>query len=186
MRSAFVVEGLLPARQHRRLLEASVAEERWFVEASTDGREGYRRAAVLYTVVDEALWVVDRVRHWASAAARSLGLELPDEPRIEHQITAYRDGDRYGAHRDDEGRDPAGRSLTYVYYYHRWPRAFRGGELILCPDDAAQTIEPRCNQLVFFPSAWSHEVRPVAAPSDFGACRFSVNGWLWRAPASPG
>jgi len=174
------IEGLLSATQHRRLLEATLAERRWFVEASTEGRDGYRSAAVLYTVVDEALWVVDRVAARAPEIARRLGLELPRWPRIEHQITAYRAGDRYRPHRDDDGTDPAGRTLTYVYYFHASPRRFRGGELVLFDGDEEMEIEPHDNQLVLFASSLRHEVRVVRAPEDFAASRFTVNGWLWR------
>ena len=92
--SVLTIDGLLSAAQHDRLLEATLAEERWFVEASTEGRDGYRSAAVLYTVVDEALWVVDRVAALAPRAARHFCIELPRWPRIEHQITAYRERDR--------------------------------------------------------------------------------------------
>jgi Rps23 Pro-64 3,4-dihydroxylase Tpa1-like proline 4-hydroxylase len=181
MRSTFVVDGLLPIGQLRRLLQATVAEERWFVEASTEGRDDYRRAAVLYTIVDEALWVVDRVASWAPLAARALDVELPPQARIEHQITAYREGDRYGVHRDDEGREPAGRALTYVFYFHRSPKAFVGGELVLVDDEGTQhVLPPRNDSVVFFPSSWRHEVRSVSGPVEFADCRFTVNGWLWR------
>lgn len=176
----WTIDGLLSQPQLERLLEATLAEQRWFVEASTEGRDGYRSAAVLYTVVDEALWVVDRVAALAPAAASRLGIPLPRWPRIEHQITAYRDGDAYGAHRDDDGAEPAGRALTYVYYFHRTPRLFAGGELVLHEGGSERVIAPRNNQLLVFPSATLHQVRPVSAPDRFDASRFTVNGWVWR------
>ncbi|HHH31421.1 MAG TPA: 2OG-Fe(II) oxygenase [Polyangiaceae bacterium] len=178
--SALTIDGLLSAAQNRRLFEATVAEERWFVEASTEGRDGYRSAAVLYTIVDEAFWVVDRVAALAPEAARHFRLRLPRWPRIEHQITAYRDGDRYQVHRDDDGVDPAGRALTYVYYFNESPCRYRGGELVLHHGEREEVISPRNNRLIMFPSAVPHEVRVVSAPDGVRARRYTVNGWLWR------
>jgi SM-20-related protein len=175
------VGGLLPRHEMEALLAAAIEQERWFVEASTEGRSDYRSAAVLYTIVDEAMAVVDRVCSWAGQAAERLGLELPRQPRVEHQLTAYRPGDHYGLHRDDDGVEPQGRCLTYVYYFHRLPRAFAGGQLLVHPGPLS--IAPTVNQLVFFPSRLEHEVRavtPKALPVGFTGCRFTLNGWLWR------
>ena len=55
--TVLTIDGLLSAAQTERLLAATLAEERWFVEASTEGRDGYRSAAVLYTVVHVCLLV---------------------------------------------------------------------------------------------------------------------------------
>ncbi|MEQ9318129.1 MAG: 2OG-Fe(II) oxygenase [Polyangiaceae bacterium] len=183
--TVLTIDGLLSAAHTERLLAATLAEERWFVEASTEGRDGYRSAAVLYTVVDVALWVVDRVAALASRAARHFDVTLSRWPRIEHQITASRHGDGYRPHRDDDGADPAGRALTYVYHFHRTPRRFSGGELVLhasTPEgETERVIPPRHNQLLVFPSATLHEVRTVSGPRHFDDSRFTINGWVWRA-----
>jgi Rps23 Pro-64 3,4-dihydroxylase Tpa1-like proline 4-hydroxylase len=42
-----------------------------------------------------------------------------------------------------------------------------------------QSIEPRQNQIVFFPCSTLHEITPVQCGSrDFADSRFTVNGWL--------
>jgi Rps23 Pro-64 3,4-dihydroxylase Tpa1-like proline 4-hydroxylase len=76
--------------------------------------------------------------------------------------------------------------LTFVYFFHREPRRFAGGELRLF--DTAQTervsakvehfklIYPLQNQVVFFPSSYVHEILPVICPSrEFADSRFTVN-----------
>ena len=178
---AVTVPGLLSEPERRRLLAAILAEERWFVEASTEGIRPHRRGAVLYTIVDEALWVVDRVARLAREHAPRWDLSLPDHPRMEHQITAYRDGDHYLPHRDDEGSEASARALTYVYHLHRVPRSYGGGELILHHAGEETVIVPDNGAVVLFPSGLLHEVRPVTSESSaLAASRFSVNGWLWR------
>lgn len=80
-----------------------------------------------------------------------------------------------------------------MYYLHRTPRPFGGGELRVF--DAALPLhtettgkweertwrdwEPEHDSIVFFrPTAW-HEVRPVSCPSKQHAdSRFAINGWL--------
>jgi Rps23 Pro-64 3,4-dihydroxylase Tpa1-like proline 4-hydroxylase len=172
------IGGLLPHGRLAALLEATLAEQRWFVDASTGGRDDHRRAQVLYTPVDVALEVVERVRHWAAIAARAFGRELDATARLECQITAYLHGGYYRRHTDDDGSEAAERAFTYVYYFHRLPRGFAGGELCL----GERVLEPMVNELIVFPSLLAHEVRDVLVPSRaFADGRFSVNGWLWQA-----
>ena len=172
------IGGLLPHARLAALLEATLAEQRWFVDASTGGRDDHRRAQVLYTPVDMAVEVVERVRHWAAIAARAWNRTLDSTARIECQITAYLHGGYYRRHTDDDGSEAAGRAFTYVYYFHRLPRGFAGGEL--CVGD--RVLEPVVNELIVFPRLIAHEVCDVLVPSGaFADGRFSVNGWLRQA-----
>jgi SM-20-related protein len=109
--------------------------------------------------------------------------------QIELELAAHRDGGFYRTHIDThtgpaqegDGRD---RMLTMVYYFHRTPRAFSGGEIALypfVPGGDPVLIEPADNRLVAFPSLALHEVRPVACPGDDWAdARFAVNIWFAR------
>ena len=119
-------------------------------------------------------------------------LDLPAFPlgRIEMQVTASNDGDFFRMHRDDDGTTT--RELTFVYFFHREPRRFSGGELRIfdndivdgriVPTDRSQTLSPRQDVMVFFPAHNEHEVLPVRVPSKaFGDSRFTVNGWVHRA-----
>lgn len=113
----------------------------------------------------------------------------------EISLVAHGDGAHFTRHSDIEvgpGRRPTGgdgtgqdRLLSAVYYFHREPKGFSGGELRLhrfgsegAPGDYAD-VEPLDNRLLVFPSWVPHEVRPVAVPSgQFEDQRFAVNVWL--------
>lgn len=175
------VRDLLSAAERAALLAAALAEERWFVDASTGGADDHRRAQVHYTTVPEADAVSDRVRTLAPQAARGLGLALDAVARLERQLTVYRDGDYYRPHRDNQGEEAARRVLTYVYFFHA-ERRWRGGELVLHADPPV-AVEPLDNSLVLFDAGLLHEVRPIAAdpPLAFREGRFTINGWVWRS-----
>jgi hypothetical protein len=119
-------------------------------------------------------------------------LKLPSFPlgEIELQITASGDGDYFRMHRD--GDETSTRVLSFVYFFHREPRRFSGGELRIfdaqrvegksVPTDRAQLLSPRQDVIVFFPSENEHEILPVRVASRaFGDSRFTVNGWIHRA-----
>jgi Rps23 Pro-64 3,4-dihydroxylase Tpa1-like proline 4-hydroxylase len=102
-------------------------------------------------------------------------------------------GDFFGAHVDDGNEAVAGRRLTCVYYFHRQPKRFSGGELRLYDSverngrvERAETylsVEPADNSAVFFPSHRFHEVRAVRSETrSFHDSRFSVNVWFWVGP----
>jgi Rps23 Pro-64 3,4-dihydroxylase Tpa1-like proline 4-hydroxylase len=105
------------------------------------------------------------------------------------QITASNDGDFFRAHCDDAQERIASRRMTFVYFFHREPIQFEGGELRLHdstkiedhPNSTGsyQTIVPQQNQIVFFPCSTLHEITPVQCQSrEFADSRFTVNGWL--------
>lgn len=120
-------------------------------------------------------------------------LGQPDFPvaHVEIQLTATNNGEFFRAHADDGAGPAASRHVTFVYFFHREPRGFAGGELRLFDTIADngrrvaagpyRVIYPLQNQVVFFPSGCLHEILPVACPSgDFADSRFTVNGWLHR------
>lgn len=124
---------------------------------------------------------------------------------IELELVAHGHGAFFAAHTDMPlgwGRSPLGgdatgtqdRLASAVYYFHREPRGFTGGQLRLhrsTPDDDPSDpepvrtpadqidIEPERNSLLVFPSWASHEVLPVNCSSGrFEDHRFAVNIWL--------
>ena len=112
-------------------------------------------------------------------------------PEFESQLTASNDGDYFRVHNDNSQANWPSREITYVYFFHREPRAFSGGELVLynsCEDSgvpepvaARKRITPEQNTIVFFNSSVLHEVTPVRCPSQrFADSRFTLNGWLHR------
>lgn len=119
-----------------------------------------------------------------------LGLPNFTIAHLETQLTAHNDGDYYRIHNDNGTTESSDRILTYVYYFYQEPKAFSGGELRIYETDITtqiyygdsfQTIEPRNNSIVFFPSAYMHEVVKIHCPSqEFAHSRFTINGWVWR------
>jgi SM-20-related protein len=113
------------------------------------------------------------------------------------QLVAHGDGAFFKRHIDTMTNDRSRRRvrvLSGVFYFHRRPRAFSGGELRLfdlADRDRFIDIEPTHNTLVLFPAWAPHEVRPVSCPSGrFADARFAVNCWIHarspthnRAPA---
>ncbi|WP_329570252.1 2OG-Fe(II) oxygenase [Kitasatospora sp. NBC_01266] len=139
-------------------------------------------APELLAAIDE---VLDAVEHTLGVSCRHT------EP--DYSLNVHNDGDFYRPHQDTSAEFAPRRLLTFVYYLHRTPRPFDGGELRMF--DAALPLhtrttgkwqertwrdwEPEHDSIVFFrPTAW-HEVRPVSCPSGQHAdSRFAVNGWL--------
>jgi SM-20-related protein len=95
------------------------------------------------------------------------------------------DGDYFRRHDDNTRGCAPTRAISYVYFFHREPRAFTGGELCLhaYPGelDAPETVAPAQNQLVLFSSSRPHEVSLVVCPSRaFADSRLTLNGWIHR------
>ena len=107
----------------------------------------------------------------------------------EADLVAHLDGHHYKFHVDtlsESARNQAtsDRMISMVYYFHREPRAFSGGELKLygIGGDETQLVEPRHNRLIAFPSMTPHEVLPISLPGNaFADARFSIACWLTRA-----
>lgn len=104
--------------------------------------------------------------------------------RLDLQITAHTGGGFFAAHRDNGPATPH-RRLTFVYYLHRQPPRFSGGDLLLFDepepgcDPGFTRILPCNGTLVWFPPAALHQVTRVTCDSDDVLDgRLTVNGWL--------
>jgi Rps23 Pro-64 3,4-dihydroxylase Tpa1-like proline 4-hydroxylase len=123
----------------------------------------------------------DHIR--AVTGVRNFGPEMTDL-----DLVAHCDGHRFRRHIDTvtgERRALAEgvRVLSLVYYLHRTPRRFTGGELVMYPlaGETTQVIEPRHDRLVAFPSIAPHEVMPTSLPgNDFADARFALVFWMMR------
>jgi Rps23 Pro-64 3,4-dihydroxylase Tpa1-like proline 4-hydroxylase len=70
------------------------------------------------------------------------------------------------------------RLLSFVYYFHKEPKTYTGGELIIHGKDLLN-IEPVNNMIIFFDPMLLHEVTVVSSPGKI--CengRFTLNGWI--------
>ena len=151
----------------------------------------YRRSRVLMDLPEHQEMILARIRSVLPQVLQKLGMEDFAIADTEVQITASNDGDFFLCHDDNGSEGVASRHLTFVYFFHREPRPFEGGELrihdshlqngLYVSDGSYQTILPQQNRIVFFPCELMHEITPVRCSSeDFADSRFTLNGWLRR------
>lgn len=198
-----LLTGFLPAGDHRRLLDWTLA-----------ARDRLRPSKLVGGVVDEELRVSSVLRDLGemrpllkTAIANRLdqifagaGVRPFTPDVVETELAAHGDGAHfaphvdvaYGADRGLVGGDRTGghdRIVSCVYYFHAEPKRFTGGELRLHrfgsrasgEEGSYVDIPPRQNALLVFPSIALHEVRRVSVPSRrFEDSRFAVNIWLAR------
>ncbi len=112
-------------------------------------------------------------------------------------LTSHGEGGHYGIHTDASRVRDVGTALSAVYYLHRTPRGFGGGQLRLYdtvldeggarPAESYRTIEPAHDTIVFFPAGAFHEVVPSTCPSGhFADHRFTLTTWISATgPAEP-
>lgn len=104
-------------------------------------------------------------------------------------MTAHGEGGHYGMHTDASRVRDVGTALSAVYYLHRRPRGFEGGQLRLYdtlitggraqPAESYRTVEPDHDTIVFFPAGAFHEVVPSTCPSgQFADHRFTLTTWI--------
>jgi Rps23 Pro-64 3,4-dihydroxylase Tpa1-like proline 4-hydroxylase len=151
----------------------------------------HRRSRVLCDLGKHEELILKGVRSVLPKVIEQLGMEDFRITQAEVQITASNDGDFFRAHCDNSQEGIASRRLTFVYFFHREPSQFDGGELRLhdatdsggfpAAAGSYQTIVPQHNQIVFFPCSTLHEITAVGCRSRaFADSRFTVNGWLHR------
>ncbi|HEY1658857.1 MAG TPA: 2OG-Fe(II) oxygenase [Candidatus Sulfotelmatobacter sp.] len=148
----------------------------------------HRRSRVLMELKELEDVILGRIRQVLPVVLGQLEMDAFPITRTEVQITASNDGDFFRAHCDDAQQLIANRRLTFVYFFHREPTRFSGGELRLHDSrgdndymgaGSYETIMPQQNQIVFFPCSTLHEITPVyCASRQFADSRFTVNGWL--------
>jgi Rps23 Pro-64 3,4-dihydroxylase Tpa1-like proline 4-hydroxylase len=192
-----VLDEFLAPAELQELTTFTLEHEREFrtSEVISPGVEGgvidpeQRRSRVLMNLGRFDDLIFQRIQSALPVVLEKLGMERFSIRRFESQITASNNGDFFRNHSDSGEEETATRRLTFVYFFHREPKAFQGGELqvhdsridngiwLRTGDD--KTVIPEQNQIVFFRSDLLHEITPVICPSQaFADSRFTVNGWL--------
>ena len=177
---------LPPASRERLLRDVLAVSERF--APSILNRE-IRDALVLDepTTRDVRSWFVPKLRAVLPEVLWRLRMEDLHVGRIETTVAAYLDGGFLAPHRDDGVRGNARhRIVSCACYFHRAPRRFVGGDLLLhdavraggSPAGAFSRVEPLCGSIVFFPSDCLHEITPVTCGAEFGDGRISISGWI--------
>jgi len=116
---------------------------------------------------------------------------------IEVCVRAYQDGHFFKVHQDASANSAyATRLINFVYYFHKQPRPYSGGDLLLFDTDVEADalamagftrVVPQDNALILFPCNFYHSVVPIRCPSkEFADSRFTINGHVHkRAETKP-
>jgi Rps23 Pro-64 3,4-dihydroxylase Tpa1-like proline 4-hydroxylase len=192
-----VLDEFLAPQEMQELMRYTLEGEAQFTASeviSPSGEPGvtdynHRRSRVLMELGPHEEVILNRIRLVLPKVLQQLGMEEFPVTRTEVQVTASNDGDFFRAHCDDAQERIASRRMTFVYFFHREPSQFEGGELRLHDSRSGgdhplstgsyQTIVPEQNQIVFFPCSTLHEITAVHCRTRaFADSRFTVNGWL--------
>lgn len=191
-----VIDGFLGPEKSARLLDFAVGNPHLFAPSDVHGEAAgqphllQRASLSLVDGYDEALAdftaAVD-----ASFASLCAAVGVPPFVVTEREmdLVAHLDGHHYRRHIDAltgaaRAETFADRMISLVYYVHRQPQAFSGGELDLyaIAGTERRRVEPRHDRLVAFSPMTPHQVRTVSLPGNhFADARFSVACWLCRA-----
>jgi SM-20-related protein len=189
-----LVKNFLPAEFHARLLPLFVSLRETFVPVlSMDHsyRPDIRQTLELLDDWEGRKRFQEHLAEHVPAMIPRLHLPRFTIGRYEVQVRAYQDGHFFMVHQDAPPiGDVAGRVLNYVYYFHKQPRPFSGGELLLFDSDIeADTltrarftrIVPEDNSLVVFPCNFYHSVVRIECPGgEFADSRFTINGHVHK------
>jgi len=193
-----ILEEFLPPLELESLIQGTLRRESEFhvSEVISPGVNGgmadfeHRRSRVLLDIGTHGAALAASVKACLPRILPRLGHETFAVSHLEAQITASNDGDFFRWHNDNSHEEVALREITFVFFFHREPKKFRGGELRIydsrwqdgyVPTENYRNIVPRQNQLVAFPSCLAHEITLVDCPSRaFADSRFTVNGWFHR------
>lgn len=123
----------------------------------------------------------------------SVAYKLKLRPSILHpelSLTMHLDGDFFKIHSDVLAKGKGSlRALTFVFYYHKNPKAFNGGDLLLFDSSTNRgqhdmnytKISPVRNSIIFFPSGCYHKVTPIKLnTTNYLNGRFTINGWFHK------
>ncbi len=187
------IDDFLCPAEHRDMLVLATASEKNYTAGTVVGDQPeHRQNLVIPTFGDSAhaRLIQNRVLVWYPLLAKALGVPVVPVGLVESQLTAARSRQFYKRHADVGPDCP--RELSCIYYMHRQPRGFAGGELRLydCleeggqsrPADTFEVVDVVSNRLVVFPSGEFHEAMPVRCPSgEFADSRFAITTWIHRA-----
>ena len=183
-RSHVLIPDFLPAADAATLFDNAYSGD-WTIGTSGNGIIDRLSRSVFNAELSarEREWWLPRVLAALPRTARELGVDVSAAPDFFTAWACHHSGGLHVRHRDAGETAMAfwdNRRIAYVYYLHRRPRAFTGGDLVLHPPGADPVrIRPAHNAFVAFPPETEHEVEPVRCdPDDWGAGRFSIVGFV--------
>lgn len=189
MKSYVLFDNVLGQEISNAIYQLAIKKQELFSRSRTSPNREYpdwRKSFVLYDweLRPVLQYIEQEVRAKLPYAIANLGIPPFDVSTLEIQLTSHNDGEYYHWHTDSGTEETRARVVTFVYYFHRQPRQFSGGELVLYNEAGGEEIEPVHDRLVMFNSRMKHEVKAVSCPSkQFEFSRFTLNGWVRRRSA---
>ncbi|MEN9232180.1 MAG: 2OG-Fe(II) oxygenase [Thermostichus sp. DG02_5_bins_236] len=193
------IDDFLPAEINQAILAKAIACQEQFIPAKSYSKNNteaeslkFRRSVRLDLAHFQEYGSLLREKTLAVAPKifAELGIETFDIQIFEMEMIASHDGCYFTPHTDNSYPQTAFRQVSCVYYFHKDPKPYRGGELRIYdtqrrrPDPplmhgAYDEVVPSNNSMVFFLSSCLHEILPVFSPSQALAdSRFTINTWL--------
>jgi len=184
------INDFLAPQHHAAVLDFALTHESTFAPSTVDNSAiQHRDSLVCYDVNVISEPFLKRIAAAYGKVTEALGMPAQVVSQYECQLTAHNDGHFYKLHNDSGTPGTRTRALSYVYYFHREPKAFSGGDLqifhskvengFFVADRKYDIVHPNNNRIVFFQSHHHHEVLPINCPSKaFADSRFTLNGWL--------
>lgn len=187
------IDDFLPVDVPSELIDYASRKQFSFVPTTTaTNSPDYRRSQVLHSFPEFSQMMIFSIQNIIGEVIDKLGHTPFVVSDVESQMTLHNDGDFYRMHNDNGSPDAATREISYVYFFHKEPKQFSGGELRIynskdesgfyAPAEEYKPIEPWNNTIVFFLSRYWHEIMPITCPSKlFVDSRFTINGWVRRS-----
>jgi SM-20-related protein len=184
------IPNFLSEEENRAVLDYAIRKEQDYEASQVEtGVKDYRHSRVVMCLDDLDVDFDERVHEIVSDALDHFRIPVPAEFELDTQLSTHNDGGYFLIHSDNGSPRTASRVLTYVYYFHRQPVAFKGGQLRLYDSRVESSrrnlaytfvaLEPENNMLLLFPSGVMHEVLPTyCASGNFADGRFTLNGWV--------
>jgi len=185
-----IIPDFLQPEEHQRLLDFTLDHERLYVKAKTGINAPSYNPALRNNLYGSKTptEIKKQFRSLISGVLPDLLRKLRIPPfevdKISVMLTATLGGQYYRNHIDKKNSQPPHRVLNCVYYYHKEPKAFSGGDLLMhdtnlkdlqTPGNRFTRLSPQNNCMAVFPADYYHEISEVVGdPDDFSSARFAV------------
>ena len=120
-----------------------------------------------------------------NAITETLGIAPIRQYVTKCDCTVFQDGDFFLKHQDFAPYEIFQKKYTWVYYFHKEPRSFQGGDIIFYDgDEVVGQVTPISGMLIVFSASTSHEVSTVQVPTQaFADSRFALTGFVSEPPS---
>lgn len=123
-------------------------------------------------------------RHWQEILS-TLEIKNFAIGTVETNCVIYGNNNYFKRHQDTFTSVRKKRRISWVYYFHKEPKPFSGGELIFYKgNEEIARVAPQAGMLIVFDSSMFHEVLAVHVKSnEFENGRFTITGFINEKPS---